>query len=120
MNRMPEVHATRPASAALTCAVRDLIPGAGVAAMLDGRQVAVFYLPGESPEIRALGNHDPLGSANVLARGIVGDVAGEPVVASPLYKHHFSLDTGRCLEQPDAAVPVYRVLVSDGYVYLIR
>ena len=57
--------------------------------------------------------------ANVLARGIVGDVDGEPVVASPLYKQHFSLKTGACLEEPGVSVPTYRVLVADGHVFLI-
>jgi nitrite reductase (NADH) large subunit len=35
--------------------------------------------------------------AHVLSRGIVGELRGERVVASPLYKHHYSLATGRCL-----------------------
>ena len=108
-----------PRRAHLTCALSDLVPHAGVAAMLGDRQVALFYLPDESPSVYAIGNHDPIGGANVLSRGIVGDVGGELVVASPLYKQHFSLNSGRCLEQSDVAVPVYRALISDGYVYLV-
>ena len=42
----------------------------------------------------AIGNYDPASDANVLARGIVGDIGGEIVVASPIYKQHFSLRHG--------------------------
>jgi nitrite reductase (NADH) small subunit len=55
----------------------------------------------------------------VLSRGIVGDIKGEPVVASPIYKHHFSLRNGRCLEKPSLGVPVYRVRVQDGQVQVL-
>jgi nitrite reductase (NADH) small subunit len=109
-----------PARALLVCAMTELNPGSGVAALLGGEQIAVFYLPGESPGIHAIGNYDPIGAANVLSRGIVGDVGGEPVVASPLHKQHFSLVSGRCLEHEAVSVPVYRTLVSDGWVYLVR
>jgi nitrite reductase/ring-hydroxylating ferredoxin subunit len=34
-------------------------------------------------------------------RGIIGDLQGERVIASPIYKQHFSLATGRCLEDKD-------------------
>ncbi|GAB7271816.1 hypothetical protein DZS_32100 [Dickeya ananatis] len=39
----------------------------------------------------ALDNLEPGSGANVLSRGIVGDVDGEPVVISPLYKKTFAL-----------------------------
>jgi nitrite reductase (NADH) small subunit len=98
------------------CAVSELIPGSGVCALLDGRQVAIFFLPGEEPEVFAIDNRDPVGGASVLSRGIVGDVGGELVVASPLFKQHFSLRTGKCLERADVAVPVYRCRVERGTV----
>lgn len=106
--------------ARLVCALSDLTPGAGVAAAVGDTQVALFHLPSETPSVYAIGNRDPVAGANVLARGIVGDVEGELVVASPLYKHHFVLTSGRCLERADVSVAVYRVLVSDGWVYLVR
>ena len=106
--------------ATLLCGLSDLIEGGGVAALIGNEQVALFYLPDPpAPSIFALGNFDPIGQANVLARGIVGDVDGEPVVASPLYKQHFSLKTGACLEDPGVSIPTYRVLVADGHVFLI-
>lgn len=107
--------------ARLICALGDLIEGAGVTALVDDEQIALFYLPDAAePGIFAIGNHDPIGDAPVLSRGIVGDVDGELVVASPLYKQHFSLTRGVCLEDEAVSVPVYRTLVSDGHLYLIR
>lgn len=102
------------------CHLADLVAGGGVAARIGADLVALFHLPGAVPAVYALGHRDPLGGANVLARGIVGDLDGEPVVASPLYKHHYSLRTGRCLERPEVAVPVWRALVADGEVYLVE
>ena len=66
---------------------------AGVAALLDGGvQVAIFRLPGD--RWYALSNWDPCSGAAVLSRGIVGDAGGVPVVASPVYKERFALDSG--------------------------
>jgi nitrite reductase (NADH) small subunit len=48
----------------------------------------------------------------------VGDLGGELVVASPLYKQHFNLRTGACVEREDVAVPVYRARL-DGDKVLI-
>jgi nitrite reductase (NADH) small subunit len=51
-----------------------------------------------------------------LARGIVGDRAGIPKIASPIYKESFDLRTGLCLDDPTVAVPVWPVRVRDGQV----
>lgn len=101
------------------CSADDLVADSGVCALLAGRQLALFWLPTQNPALLAIDNHDPLGGANVLARGIVGDVDGEPVVASPLYKHHYSLRDGRCLEDAAVRVPVYPVTLRDGHVYCV-
>ncbi|MGH8302432.1 MAG: nitrite reductase small subunit NirD, partial [Steroidobacteraceae bacterium] len=74
------------------CAVEDILPESGVCALVGGRQIAVFRC---GDGLYALDNVDPASGASVLSRGIVGDVKGESVVASPLYKHHYSLRTGR-------------------------
>ena len=52
--------------------------------------------------------------ANVLSRGIVGDRAGVPVVASPIYKQCFELATGRCLDDPWLPVQAHHVRDADG------
>lgn len=100
------------------CKVNDLVAGSGVAALVNGQQVAIYYLPDETPQLYALDNYDPIGGANVLARGIVGDVQGQLVVASPLYKEHFSLTSGRCLEKTEYAVRVWPVRIENGSVQL--
>jgi nitrite reductase (NADH) small subunit len=99
------------------CRLDRLEPGRGVAALLDGRQVALFRVaePG-GDTVYAIDNLDPCSGVPVLSRGIVGDRDGEPVVASPLYKQAFSLVSGRCLDQPGARVTVFRVRLTDGWV----
>lgn len=97
------------------CELEDILPGTGVAGLIDGRQLAIFRV-GDS--VYALDNYDPNSEANVLSRGLVGDIQGDLVVASPIYKHHFSLITGRCLEDPDQSVHAYPARVTDGRVWV--
>jgi NAD(P)H-dependent nitrite reductase small subunit len=98
------------------CRLEDIVPDTGICALVAGEQVAVFRI-GES--VFAIGNRDPFSGANVLSRGIVGDLNGELVVASPVYKQHFSLLTGRCIEDASVSVPVYRALVDDADVVVL-
>jgi assimilatory nitrate reductase catalytic subunit len=102
------------AMAIRVCPLEDIVPNSGVAALVDGEQVAVFRLDDDS--VHAIGNLDPFSRANVLSRGIVGDLKDELVVASPVYKQHFSLRTGRCLEDATVRVPVYHARVEDGFI----
>jgi nitrite reductase (NADH) large subunit len=99
------------------CALDDILPDTGVCARLGSRQVAVFRI---EDTVYAIDNYDPAGGANVLSRGIVGDLGGELVVASPLYKQHYSLTTGRCLEEAEHSVAVYAARVVDGVVWVRR
>lgn len=100
------------------CAQNDLVANSGICVIVDGQQIAIFYLPNESPQIYAIGNWDPIGKANVLSRGMVGDINERLVVASPLYKQHFDLLTGECLDDNDVAVPVYKVELASDQVLL--
>lgn len=97
------------------CGVDDLQPNSGVCALVDNRQIAIFYLPKESA-LFAIGNYDPFGHANVLSRGMIGDLGGQPIVASPLYKQHFNLSTGICLEDESVRIPVYPIRIENGRV----
>lgn len=97
------------------CALSDVLPGAGVCALVEGRQIAIFRV---GDAVFALDNLDPASGANVLSRGIVGDIQGERVIASPLYKHHYSLATGRCLEDAAKSVNVYPIRVLDGRIWV--
>lgn len=97
-------------------ALESILPDTGVAAIVDGIQVAVFRLA--DGRLFALGNHDPCSGANVLSRGILGDVDGVAVVASPIYKQRFELQTGRCLDADDA-VATFEVRVRGDVVEVL-
>src|SRR5258708_12172494 len=97
------------------CALEDIVPESGAAALVDGKEVAVFRV---RDAVFAIGNYDPASDAHVISRGIVGDIGEEVVVASPIYKQHFNLITGRCLEEPRFAVPAYMAEVRDGQIWV--
>ena len=98
----------------VVCPLERLTPARGVAARVAGTQVAVFLLPGG--ELLAIDDLDPFSGASVLSRGIVGDVAGEPTVASPVYKQRFLLRTGRCIEDPTVSIETWPVRIRGGRV----
>ena len=100
------------------CAVEDLTPESGCAALLEGQQVALFYLPNQPEQCFAIGNFDPLGGANVLSRGIVGSSGDQLMVASPLYKQRFDLRTGACLDDDSVSVPCFSSRIVSGRVEL--
>jgi nitrite reductase (NADH) small subunit len=86
----------------------------GVCALVRGEQVALFRTA--TGDVFALANRDPFSGAMVLSRGIVGSRGGTATVASPMYKQVFALDSGRCLDDEEVAVPVHGVRVHDGVV----
>lgn len=98
------------------CPVAELPVNLGVGALVNGQQVALFKL--NNGDVYAIGNFDPFSEANVLSRGLVGDLQGQKVVASPIYKHHYNLKTGECLEDSSVKVPAYQVVVQNEDVYL--
>jgi nitrite reductase (NADH) large subunit len=97
------------------CALEDIFDGGGVCALIDGEQVALLRV-GE--EVFALENLDPFSGAGVIARGLTGDMQGQLVVASPVYKHHFNLRSGRCLEDDAVTLKTWPCGVLDGRVWV--
>ncbi len=97
------------------CQVQDIWLNTGVAALVGERQVALFRT---EEAVYALDNLDPFSGAQVIARGILGDVQAEPVVASPVYKQHFSLRTGRCLEFPDVSLAVWPLRICNDQIWI--
>ncbi|MFV0458970.1 MAG: nitrite reductase small subunit NirD [Actinomycetales bacterium] len=99
------------------CDLADLEPERGVAALVDGVQMAVIRL--DDGEVVAVQQQDPVCGAYVMSRGIVGSRAGVPTISSPVYKQVYDLHTGHCLdglgENPQ---PLHRfaVRVLDGRV----
>ena len=97
------------------CKVDDLVPERGVCAQVGDRQVAVFYAEDEE-KVYAVDNFDPIGEANVISRGLMGDCLGEMVVASPLFKRRFSLITGRCLDDDAMGLRTYAARLVGGWL----
>lgn len=106
------------------CTKRQLIHERGVAALVQGEQVALFRVVGGdgSDYVYAVGHKDPACGANVIARGIVGSVGTgadqRDTVASPMYKDVYDLATGECLTNPAYRLPVHRTWVAGGVVYV--
>ncbi|CAN7633766.1 Nitrite reductase (NADH) small subunit [compost metagenome] len=110
-------HPHHPETWTAVCTVRDIVPNTGVCALVDDKQVAVFRI-GRGDEVYAIDNFDPNSQAAVLSRGLVGNLGERLVVASPIYKHHFDLRTGECLEAPEHSVNAYAARVYDGKVWI--
>ena len=97
------------------CALSDINLDTGVCALVNGQQVAIFR-PAAGGELFAVGNFDPIGKANVLSRGLISDVKGHLTVASPLYKQHFRLDTGECLEDETVRIATYQTKIENNRI----
>ncbi|AKJ28566.1 nitrite reductase small subunit NirD [Caldimonas brevitalea] len=97
------------------CSIADILPDTGVCALVNQRQVAVFRIKGRE-EVYAIDNFDPNAKASVLSRGLVGTLGERVVVASPIYKHHFDLQSGECLEAPENSVTAYPVRIENDTV----
>ncbi|MFJ2985600.1 MULTISPECIES: nitrite reductase small subunit NirD [unclassified Pseudomonas] len=98
------------------CRAEDLVADSGVVVWLEGDQVALFYLPGQEQPLYAVDNRDPRSGANIIGRGLVGSLQGQLVVAAPLYKQHFSLRSGECLEDAGQRLRVWPVRLNGGAV----
>ena len=96
------------------CTLSDLTPEIGVPALVNGEQVALFLL--KDGTVCALSNYDPFSNANIIARGITGNIKGFDVVASPMYKQHFVLQTGQCLEDDSVSLKSYPVKIEGDDV----
>lgn len=98
------------------CAVAELTPDRGVAALVGDTPVAVFLLSDGS--VHAISDVDPVTGVSVLSRGLVGEATGRPTVASPLHKQRYDLRTGACLDDPDLGVPVHHAEVRGGVIHV--
>src|SRR5690625_7643352 len=86
------------------CALEQLSPERGAAALIGDTQVAVFRLADDT--VRAVQQKDPYSGVNLLSRGLVGshELEGEqaaevvPTVASPRYKQAWNVDDGEVLD----------------------
>ena len=101
------------------CEFSDLVVNSGVCALVDDKQVAIFNVKmNGASSLFAVSNFDPIGKANVMYRGLVGSLGGVPVVASPLYKEHYSLESGECIEHPDIHLTSFAIKQDGERIYI--
>ncbi len=98
----------------------DIPANTGIAARLGDQQIALFRLEGDQPVVYALDNQEPGTGANVLARGLVGDEAGVPLVISPLYKKRLRLADGISPDDESVRVRCWPVRLENGAVRVHR
>ncbi|MEI8619292.1 nitrite reductase (NAD(P)H) small subunit [Pseudoalteromonas sp. B193] len=97
--------------------IDNLVANSGVCALVNNQQVAIFYIP-QNPTLCL-----PLATTTRLAkptycRVALGSVDNKLVVSSPLYKQHFCLETGECLEAEAIHLPVFNAKIEDDSVFI--
>lgn len=100
------------------CSVDDIVPNTGICALVKDKHVAVFHVKADTERLFAIDNYDPNAHASVLSRGLVGNLGERVVVASPIYKHHFDLRNGECIESPQNSVSAYPVRIENRTVWV--
>ncbi|GAC1500643.1 MAG: nitrite reductase small subunit NirD [Pseudarthrobacter sp.] len=96
------------------CAVAELELAWGEAALVAGRQIALFRTgPGE---VFAVAHRDPATGAHVMARGILGSRGTRPTIASPLHKEVYDLETGECFGTAAVRLETFRTRISEGII----
>jgi nitrite reductase (NADH) small subunit len=96
------------------CLVDDLEPAWGEAALIAGRQIALFRTG--TDEVFAVAHEDPATGAHVMARGILGSRGNRPTIASPLHKEVYDLETGECFSTPGLFLAAFSTRIVDGFV----
>ena len=96
------------------CPVEDLELSWGEAALIAGRQVAIFRTGAN--EVFAVAHEDPATGAHVMARGILGSRGTRPTIASPLHKEVYDLETGECFSTPGLSLATFRTRIAEGIV----
>ncbi len=102
------------------CDLNDILPSMGRCALFNQQQVAIFRVTDTNgtEQFYAIDNYCPFSESNTLSRGLTGNISDKVVVASPLYKQHFDLSTGLCLEDEAVSVKTYPVRLNGDTVQL--
>ncbi|AUZ34063.1 nitrite reductase (NAD(P)H) small subunit [Arthrobacter sp. PGP41] len=96
------------------CRLDDLEVAWGEAALIAGRQVALFRTGAN--EVFAVAHEDPATGAHVMARGILGSRGERPTIASPLHKEVYDLETGECFSTPGLSLATFPTRIAGGVV----
>ena len=102
------------------CNIDDILFNMGRCALFNEQQVAIFRIkdPSGDEQFYAIDNYCPFSKSNTISRGLTGSIADKVVVASPIYKQHFDLNTGLCLEDDSVSVKTYPVRLHGDTVQL--
>ncbi len=102
------------------CNLNDILPSMGRCALFNEQQVAIFRVVDANgvEQLYAIDNFCPFSESNTLSRGLTGSIIDKIVVASPLYKQHFDLASGICLEDESVSVNTYPVRLNGSTVQL--
>jgi nitrite reductase (NADH) large subunit len=95
----------------------DVPAEGGIAIQHGDVQLALFHFASRG-EWFATQNMCPHKRDMVLARGLLGDAAGEPKVACPLHKKTFSLRSGDCLSGDPFRIMTFPVHVEGDEVFV--
>jgi len=108
------------------CKESDLVVNSGICALAPTQtpkqqQLAIFtqQISRQNSQTYVVSNWDPIGKANVISRGIIGSIDEQIVVSSPLYKQHFSLVNGHCIEDSLHRLEAYESRIENG-VLLVK
>ncbi|MCW3171753.1 nitrite reductase small subunit NirD [Shewanella subflava] len=99
------------------CDETSLPQNTGVAAWVAGKAVAIFNLGKHG--LFAIDNVDPATGVSLLARGLICEMEGQLCVASPLYKQHYCLKTGVCIEDPQLVASPFAIKTEQGKVFVM-
>jgi len=101
------------------CHIDEILPNMGRCALFGEEQVAIFkVIEMGKQKLYAINNFCPFSDANTISRGIVGNLADKIVIASPLYKQHFDLHNGQCLEDEEVMIKTYSVRMVGETIQL--
>ncbi len=98
-------------------AVADFPKDGGSCIKYKDKQIAVYNYTRQGKWF-ACQNLCPHKMEMVLSRGMIGDHGGIPMVACPMHKKTFSLETGENLNGDMEAIATYPVKIENGKVFV--
>ena len=101
------------------CKKTQMIPDTGLCAKGKNDEQIAFFWERKSDKLFAVSNHCPFANANVLSRGLLAELDGVLSIASPIYKQHFNLETGICLEDESVSIKSYEIRETEGQVEIL-
>ncbi len=94
------------------CPIEEIHENIGVCALVgENEQAAIFKV---KDKFYAISNLDPFSDAAVISRGLICNIKGSLCVASPIFKQHFCLMSGTCLEDNSVQLKTYALRVNGS------